>query len=225
MERLKLNLGCGDSIAPGYLNVDNSPSVLIQQNAILRGCALGLEGMLRRRIFVRLPADVVYMNVTRGLPFGTGTVRVVYTSHMLEHLPRRQAERVLCEVLRVLEPGGVFRCALPDLARLARSYIENVEKPADRSDSLPCDQFLQAAALGIESSLSLRHPIRTLRVLRGKHYWMYDAPSFTLLLTRLGFDEAAEHSYLQSRIDDVENLDLCSRCDESFYVEAIKPHA
>ncbi len=41
-----------------------------------------------------------------ALPFGPGSFRKVFLGDVLEHLTRRQADAMLSEVYRVLEPGG-----------------------------------------------------------------------------------------------------------------------
>ena len=36
---IRLNVGCGLNPAPGYINLDNSPSLIIQKNFLLRALA------------------------------------------------------------------------------------------------------------------------------------------------------------------------------------------
>lgn len=59
-----------------------------------------------------------------GLPFPDNSFEAVYHSHVLEHLPRREAPFFLRECLRVLKPGGVIRIAAPDLEAQCRLYLE-----------------------------------------------------------------------------------------------------
>jgi predicted SAM-dependent methyltransferase len=49
------------------------------------------------------------------LPFAAESVTLIYSEHMLEHLPAHTGARVLREAYRVLAPGGVLRIATPDL--------------------------------------------------------------------------------------------------------------
>ena len=54
-----------------------------------------------------------------------GTVNVVYASHILEHVERWDVQKALCEVLRVLAPGGQALIVVPDLVRVAREITEH----------------------------------------------------------------------------------------------------
>jgi predicted SAM-dependent methyltransferase len=56
--------------------------------------------------------------------FGDGAFRVVYHSHLLEHLTCEQGRRLLEECLRVLEQGGVLRVVVPDLESATRAYLD-----------------------------------------------------------------------------------------------------
>lgn len=51
---------------------------------------------------------------------------------------------------------------------------------------------------------------------------MWDAPSLMILLRQIGFSEVRETGFRESWIGEVHLLDLESRRDESFYVEARK---
>lgn len=95
MKGLWLNIGSSSLQFPGFINLDRAP----------------------------LPG-VTVCDARLGLPFGDGSVDGVVCSHMLEHLhPFKEAPAFLREVKRVLKPGGVFRVAVPDLAKLARAYF------------------------------------------------------------------------------------------------------
>jgi hypothetical protein len=54
-------------------------------------------------------------------------MRVVYSSHFIEHLTRRDAHSFIRECFRVLEPGGLLRIVFPDLEALAREYLQQFE--------------------------------------------------------------------------------------------------
>lgn len=96
---LLLNVGCGLTYHPAWVNVDMTPA----DPAIMR------------------------WNVEQGLPFGDGSFDAVYSSHLLEHLSRSDARRFAAECLRVLKPGGVARFVVPDLERIAREYLQLVD--------------------------------------------------------------------------------------------------
>lgn len=49
------------------------------------------------------------------LPFRTNSFDEVYLIHTLEHLPRDKSYPVLCEILRVLKPGGRAYIEVPNI--------------------------------------------------------------------------------------------------------------
>lgn len=95
-----LNLGCGDRWHPEWCNLDVAP-----------------VGDCVQRWDVRM-----------GVPASDQTFRFAYLSHLLEHLRPREAEELVRECWRVLAPGGVVRVVVPDLERIARDYLDAVER-------------------------------------------------------------------------------------------------
>lgn len=90
-----LNIGCGATLHPEWLNVDLEP----------------------------LAPGVQRLDVRQPLPFADGSFNAVYCSHVLEHLRREDAARLLAGMRRVLRPAGVIRLAVPDLEAIAREYV------------------------------------------------------------------------------------------------------
>ena len=120
---VRINVGCGATPTLGWLNFDNSPTVRLSRHplmlALLRHVRLIAEEQLRFASVAR-EAQIRWADASVRIPLADGTVGVVYTSHMLEHLDCLEARRFLTEILRVLAPGGIVRVAVPDLARLIR---------------------------------------------------------------------------------------------------------
>jgi predicted SAM-dependent methyltransferase len=91
---LKLNLGCGDGIKKGWVNID----------LFADGADLSLD--------LREP-----------LPFAGDTATVIYTEHFLEHLEfPNEVMSLLREAHRVLHSGGVLRVGVPDAGNLLIAY-------------------------------------------------------------------------------------------------------
>jgi predicted SAM-dependent methyltransferase len=111
MERM-LNLGCGERYHPDWINVDMA--------------AAG--------------PGVIVANLRRGIPFPDGDFGVVYHSHLLEHLQRRDAEQLIAECFRVLRPGGVVRIVVPDLEATVREYLRVLEL-LDAGDERACERY------------------------------------------------------------------------------------
>lgn len=87
---MKLNLGCGDHYAPGWVNVD---TVDCPHKADIRA------------------------DITKPFPSGFTGVTHVYMGHVLEHLSMDDAVLVLHRVADVLEPGGGLLVVGPDADR------------------------------------------------------------------------------------------------------------
>jgi len=98
MPRL-LNLGCGSTFHPEWVNVDVAPK----------------------------PPHVLGYDLRHGVPFAENLFDVVYHSHVLEHFSRQDAASFLRECLRVLAPGGLLRVAVPDMEGIARAYLQALE--------------------------------------------------------------------------------------------------
>lgn len=95
----RLHLGCGTRALDGWLNSDFSPR----------------------------SANAIRVDATKPFPFDDSTFEYVYSEHMIEHLARRDTERLLGEINRVLKPGGRVRVSTPDLDRLIALF-----RPADQ---------------------------------------------------------------------------------------------
>ncbi len=93
---VKLHLGCGKRIMPGWTNVD----------------CFKAEGIAYECDF-RDP-----------LPFAEGAVRMLYSEHVLEHLHEHEAHALLHECHRVLAPGGRIRLGMPDAEIFLRAYAK-----------------------------------------------------------------------------------------------------
>ncbi|OUC13632.1 MAG: methyltransferase [Alkalinema sp. CACIAM 70d] len=95
-----VNIGCGQTLHPDWINLDLVPSS---------------------------PA-VRSFDIRRGLPFAERTCDVCYSSHVLEHLQPAQASFLITETFRVLKPGGILRIVVPDLEQIARLYLASLEQ-------------------------------------------------------------------------------------------------
>jgi SAM-dependent methyltransferase len=56
------------------------------------------------------------------LPFGDHTQKIIYSAHLIEHLPQATLTILLRECYRVLKPGGHIRIECPDSEKLMELY-------------------------------------------------------------------------------------------------------
>lgn len=63
------------------------------------------------------------------LPVDDCSVDEIRASHVLEHFSHRVTGSVLADWVRALKPGGEIYIAVPDLARVAKAYLDGVPGP------------------------------------------------------------------------------------------------
>jgi predicted SAM-dependent methyltransferase len=97
---IKVNIGCGHRFHKDWINLD----------------ALPVDPTVRRFV------------CGEKLPFESGSVDFVYTSHMIEHLRPQAGLDFLRECRRVLKPGGWIRLVTPDFENFLIEYIDNLKK-------------------------------------------------------------------------------------------------
>ncbi len=59
------------------------------------------------------------------LPFHEESMELVYTSHMIEHLPENSCQHFFNESYRLLKQGGVLRIEAPDAEKIILEYKRN----------------------------------------------------------------------------------------------------
>ncbi len=210
---IRVNLGCGGSPTAGWINCDNSLSVLLAKIPGLPSLSrrLGLVDDRQYRYMSLLRhRDVRWADATRKLPLRDGSVDVLYTSHMLEHMTREQSKRFLDEVKRVLRSNGVVRIAVPDIYKIVSRYLEHRD----------ADEFVESTLLVHPAPHSWIGRARFLLVGHRGHKWMYDGPSLQRLLVSEGFRDPTILSAGSTLIPNPGALDLREREAESVYVEA-----
>jgi hypothetical protein len=96
----RLNWGCGDHLAEGWINSD-----------VKDGSGVDLVADIRR-----------------GLPLSDDSIDYAVSVHALPELSIPDIEHALAELLRVLRPEGVLRLALPDLRLSIAAFEEEREE-------------------------------------------------------------------------------------------------
>ena len=206
MEEIRLNLGCGPNAPLGWVNIDRSPSMILDS---VPGAKWALHHVigLHPGHLVKWPRGIRRHDVTKGLPFADGSVSAIYSSHTLEHLYLDDAERVLRECRRVLSAGGILRLALPDSRLLARCLV-------DGGSGLEFNKGLNAQPL-VRPSLRSR-----LIALTGAnvHRWQPTADLVRNLLQDAGFHGITELTFQNGALPDLATVEHRM---ESMFIEAI----
>ena len=163
---LKLNLGCGENVKPGWVNVD-----LFKADADLR------------------------LDLREPLPFSGESVAFIYAEHVFEHLAYpcihdsmgwtlesagapSEAMQLLREAHRVLVPGGVFSLGVPDAERILSLYARG--------------EFEGWGPSWVDTPMHfLNYIFRQGR----QHKYAYDADTLGRLLTAAGFVEVRRRGF------------------------------
>jgi hypothetical protein len=121
---------------------------------------------------------------------------IVFCSHVFEHIPHVKLPLVIAEINRVLKPGGIFRVLTPDLARIARAYVESDEEffraAQSEDESLRTDLGLGGAFMNFivspgQDTVLLNRDLTTF-IAGYAHLYSYDYQMLSTMLQNLGFD-------------------------------------
>ncbi|MGE5098009.1 MAG: methyltransferase domain-containing protein [Betaproteobacteria bacterium] len=106
---LKLNLGCGDKILPGYVNVD-----VVEARAGMK-------------------PDVV-CDLHDLAPFSDDSAEEILSVHVVEHFWRWEVRDVLREWVRVLKPGGRMIVECPNILSACEALLANPREAAQEDE-------------------------------------------------------------------------------------------
>jgi SAM-dependent methyltransferase len=133
------------------------------------------------------------------------TFDLLFSSHMLEHIPHFKIDAVLNEFNRVLKPGAVVRLLCPDLAVIARAYVERDGERFDelrgedgtiRSDLSFGGMFMNFVVSGGSDMFAIS---RNGECIGGyAHVYAYDFEMLRILLERHGFGNVRRRGFLES---------------------------
>jgi SAM-dependent methyltransferase len=133
---VRVNLGSGLHVAAGWINIDSSVKTLFARLPVfaLRWVfpLATVRGTHSREEFVTLLRDhrFVYHNLKYGIPLPDSSVDFIFSSHVLHHLYREEALKLVREALRVLKHEGTMRIAVPDLEHIVALYLEGSRERA-----------------------------------------------------------------------------------------------
>jgi hypothetical protein len=220
---LKLNLGCGRNIKPGWVNVDFAE----RENKLDIECDLSKE-----------------------FPFDENCCSYIYSEHLIEHLEWVDGRRLIERCFKSLQSGGKFRIIFPDFEKIFKAYIErdydflkNMSKGLDDDDYNYYKKVYEnpeairqertqnpPPAWQISDNEHDRNLVR-LRIRKhkylidivnwsvhqfGEHKTLYDSESMKGLLEEIGFLSVRSSSFDQAIDSSKYHIPSCC------YIEAIK---
>ena len=175
----RLNWGCGPTPPSGWINADR-----------LRAPNITLSGDIRD-----------------GLALPDDSVDYAVSIHALQDLPYLDVLPALCELRRVLRPGGVLRLGLPDLERAIEAWLRQDAAyfyiPDHEAHTLGGKLIVQAIWYG-----ATRTPFA----------WDF----LHELATKAGFGHVTRCKFRHTESPWPEIVELDNRERESFFAEAVK---
>lgn len=200
-----VQFGCGLCAPAEWTNFDSSPTLRLERMPLLgRVMPSGPYG--------RFPANVRYGDVVKGLPVRSGSVELLYCSHVLEHLSLKELRAALRNCRAMLRSGGVFRLVLPDLEKLIEGYA------TDCSDEAAL-KFIEYTGLG-----RVTRPQGIVSILRdfvgnSHHLWLWDYKSLSKELANAGFANVRRAFYLDSSSEPFRLVEDETRWNDALGIE------
>jgi predicted SAM-dependent methyltransferase len=193
----KLHIGCGDHFLDGWLNTEFD---------------------------ARLPSGAIFLDAVRPFPFPSDSFDLIFSEHMIEHVPFAGARSMLRECHRVLKRTGRIRISTPRLEFLA----ELLTDPTDDHDRYLRYHFNELSEP--DSVRSRAGVVNDYHRLWG-HQFIYDEPTLRHLLSECAFVGIERVPLGQSSIEDLRGLDNEKRMPPGLLAlttmafEAMKPNA
>ena len=92
-----LNVGCGENIKQGFINLD----------------------------YHWRPGIDLCWDIRKKLPFSDKSIKGIYSEHCLEHFSMNECLRILIDFKRILKSNGIIRIVVPDAELYLDLYQEN----------------------------------------------------------------------------------------------------
>ncbi len=208
---MKLNLGCGLTAPIGWINIDRSPNLLLDQVRPVKR-ALGRLGLLSEAHMTSWPRNVFRVNVRKGLAYESGSIEAIYSSHMLEHIYLDEVTPILKECRRVICVGGVMRVALPDGEQWAAGLLAGDDRETGEP-GLEFNKHLKAQPFARPSLQS-----RVVGVFGASpHRWQ---PTYSLVAKMFkdaGFVDVERREFLTGNLPDISSVE---HRRDSLFIEA-----
>ncbi len=174
---------------------------------------------MKKQLNVVFPDNVRFGDILKGLPVADNSCDGVYCSHILEHLALNDLRLALKNTYRILKPGGVFRCVVPDLEYYARQYLSSLEQ-GDVTASL---RFVgNDTLLGIETRPRGLKGFVNSFFGNSHHLWMWDYPSLSVEFAQANFKQIRRCEYHDNSDEMFHHVEDIGRFINCLAIEAYK---
>jgi SAM-dependent methyltransferase len=210
----RLNLGCGPDAPAGWVNLDGSWNAWFSHHRHLRGALRRIGIINASNQGAQWKVTPVVHDLRKPLPFRENIFSAIYGSHVLEHLYRVEAEALLAECKRILQPGGLLRLVVPDLHSLVLDYLAG-----RNGGTAAASRWSAAERLNEKLAFRSAQPPAGNVLFRfyahwkdfHSHKWMYDSDSLGHALEGAGFASVAKMEFRCSEIPGIEEVEYPGR--------------
>ena len=200
---MKLNLGCGQNVVDGWVNVDYAFGARLTKIPVISTIVRKLK------LFSADWNEAIFVHdLTRSFPWPDSTADVAYSSHTLEHFSREDGRNFLLECHRVLRKGGILRIVVPDLRQFVTDYME---------DKFQADHFVEKLGVLVHTGNSAIKK-KLAPFIGFPHKCMYDNSRLLEILDEVGFDASSRLAF-DSEIGDIDSIELKDRTENAVIVE------
>ena len=201
---VKVNLGCGLQCLPGWINIDGSLTSLLgsKKSSFINRLLYKLAGSSSYYSFATYnkiikESNLKFYNLQKRIPINSNSVDVIYCSHFLEHLRKKDGQNFLKECFRLLKNNGLLRIAVPDLDIAMAMYQQGEVERMQDLFFYTSDNWDFAA-----------------------HKYNYNFKYLQEVLSGIGFKNIKKMSYQNGECPEIDYLDVYP--DHSLYVECRK---
>jgi len=202
---VKINLGSGLNVVPGWINIDSSLKTIVsgKPRFVIKLAYILFQ---QKRWFTEeqycdtLKKNYFYHhNLESGLPFDDESADYIYASHLIEHMFKEDTINLFKESYRVLKKDGIIRLSTPDLDLAVKLFNEGKTE--------------EALYFFFKNS---KHNNRYFTI----HKYLYDYKLLKKYLDESGFKTVYRCSFKEGSVPDIDRLD--NRPEQSLFLEAVK---
>ena len=199
----RLHIGCGLNTPQEWINLDGSWNAWLAKfprtRKILKSTPLAPKWLFE----IEWSSEILIHDVRKPLPFPENSINAVYSSNLLEHLYLEEANKLLKECYRIIEPAGILRIVVPDLRSIIMEYLEE-RQDADKTEieqkMNPAELFNQRLGMHPTKPKSGSFIYKLYSYFTGFHLhkWMYDADQLIECFHAAGFSDVGQMNMFQS---------------------------
>lgn len=150
------------------------------------------------------PADVT-LDLRYGIPISDRSAELIYSEHLIEHLPFDSCLALLRECRRVLAPSGIIRIATPDLEDVVTNYLDDWRR--HEWVSWPEYRWIDSGTRMVNAAMH-----------EWGHVYLWDFNELRARLKDVGFEDVTRHELGESERPPLQGLE--TRADSKLIVEA-----